>query len=68
MRAMTPRAHSLPRPPPGALAGCYESARFKSKAKPLKLGAITLLGLGGADAAAGLAAGSSLAAGNLLTR
>ncbi|WIA31378.1 hypothetical protein OEZ86_002277 [Tetradesmus obliquus] len=54
----------------GALAGCYESLRFKSKAKAPKLAALHLMGLGGSQQQleAGLQAGAGLAAGNFMTR
>lgn len=56
--------------PVGALAGCYESLRFKSKAKAPKLAALHLMGLGGSQQQleAGLQAGACLAAGNFMTR
>jgi hypothetical protein len=52
------------------LVGSFESTRFKSKAKPSKLGKVHLMGLGGsADAeAAGVKAGAAVAMGNFLTR
>jgi hypothetical protein len=57
--------------PAGVLVGCYESTRFKSKSKPLKLQGVDLLGLGagaaGADEAS-VKAGAAVAAGNFLTR
>lgn len=54
----------------GALIGCYESTRFKSKPKPLKLKDVHILGLNGDDASLGEAVktGVSIASGNLLTR
>ena len=54
----------------GAVIGCYESTRFKSKPKASKLTAVHILGLGEQpDAlAAAVAAGSSIASGNFMTR
>jgi len=57
--------------PTGLLVGCYESTRFKSKAKPPKLKELALLGLGGGGeeaAEAAVAEGAAVAAGNILTR
>jgi hypothetical protein len=52
------------------LSGCYESSRFKSKAKPQKLAAVHLLncGNGGESLAAAVAAGAGVASGSFMTR
>jgi hypothetical protein len=54
----------------GALTGCYESLRFKSKAKASKLAALHLMGLGASQQQleAALQAGAGMAGGNFLTR
>jgi hypothetical protein len=54
----------------GALAGCYESMRFKSKTKAPKLAALHMMGLGGSQQQldAALQAGAGLASGGFMTR
>ncbi|KAF6251830.1 cytosol aminopeptidase family, catalytic domain-containing protein [Scenedesmus sp. NREL 46B-D3] len=54
----------------GVLSGCYESVRFKSKAKAAKLAALHMMGLGGSQEQldAALQAGAGLASGSFMTR